>query len=251
MPRESGAMSSATIAQPSAIQVKGLYKSYGAGPVLHNLDLDVGWGERLVLFGGNGSGKTTLVKTLATLARPDAGQVQIAGWDCRRQGAMLRRSIGVVGHQPLLYEELTGYENLRFYGRMYRVPQLDERIQLLAEMVGVAQQLQARVRTLSHGMQKRLSLARALLHDPPVLLLDEPEAGLDQKALERLDDVLASKEGHPRAVLMTTHNVERGLALADRVAILARGRIAYQAEAKGLDVAAFRQTYNSYLGAAQ
>ncbi len=243
-------MSSATVEQPAAIQVKGLYKSFGAGPVLHNLDLDVGWGERLVLFGGNGSGKTTLVKTLATLARPDAGLVRIAGWDSRRQGAMLRRSIGVVGHQPLLYEELTGYENLRFYGRMYSVPHLEERIQLVAEMVGVAQHLPARVRTLSHGMQKRLSLARALLHDPPVLLLDEPETGLDQEALERLDALLASKADAPKTVLMTTHDLERGLALADRVAILARGRIVFLERRDAMDAATFRGTFMRYLGAA-
>ena len=146
--------------QLPAIQIKGLSKSFGEGPVLRNLDLDVGWGERFVLFGGNGSGKTTLIKTLATLARPDAGLIRIAGWDGRRQGTMLRRSIGVVTHQPLLYDELTGYENLRFYGRMYRVLDLDQRIRVVAAQVGVAQRLSARVRTLSHGMQKRLSLAR-------------------------------------------------------------------------------------------
>ena len=241
-------MNSTTMEQPAAIQVKGLHKSFGAGPVLQNLDLDVGWGERLVLFGGNGSGKTTLVKTLATLARPDAGQIRIAGWDSGSHGAMLRRSIGVVGHRPLLYDELTGYENLRFYARMFRVPGLEERIQLVTETVGVAQHLPSRVRTLSHGMQKRLSLARALLHDPPVLLLDEPETGLDQEALERLDALLAPKEGSHRAVLMTTHDLERGLALADKVAILARGRIAFLEPRDALDVATFRSTFMRYLG---
>ena len=235
--------------QLPAIQIKGLSKSFGEGPVLRNLDLDVGWGERFVLFGGNGSGKTTLIKTLATLARPDAGLIRIAGWDGRRQGTMLRRSIGVVTHQPLLYDELTGYENLRFYGRMYRVLDLDQRIRVVAAQVGVAQRLSARVRTLSHGMQKRLSLARALLHDPPLLLLDEPETGLDQEALELLDAVLAPSDDIPRTVLMTTHNLDRGLALGDKVAILAGGRIAYQESRSTLDVAGFHGTFLRYLEA--
>ena len=217
--------------------------------MLRDLDLEVGWGERFVLFGGNGSGKTTLVKTLATLARPDGGLIRVAGWDGRRQGAMMRRFIGVVTHQSLLYDELTGYENLRFYGRMYRVPDLDQRIRVVADLVGATQRLSARVRTLSHGMQKRFSLARALLHDPPVLLLDEPETGLDQEALELLDAILTPSGDNPRTVLMTTHSLERGLALSDTVAILAGGRIAYQESRSTLDVAGFRGTFLRYLEA--
>ena len=236
--------------QTPAIQVKELNKSFGGAPVLQNLDLEVGWGERFVLFGGNGSGKTTLIKTLATLARPDAGIIRVAGWDRWHQGAMLRRSIGVVTHQPLLYDELTGYENLRFYGRMYRVPDLDRRIQDVAAQVGVSRHLAARVRTFSNGMQKRLSLARALLHDPPILLLDEPETGLDQEALELMDALLTSSDNDSRTVFMTTHNLERGLALGDRVAILSGGRIAYQESRAALDVAGFRGTFLRYMEAA-
>ena len=243
-------MEKSSTGQTPAIQVKGLSKSFGGPPVLLELDLVVEWGERFVLFGGNGSGKTTLVKILATLARPDAGAFRVAGWDRRREGAMLRRAIGVVTHQALLYDDLTGYENLRFYGRMYRVPDLDRRIRFVAAQLGVTDHLTARVRTLSHGMQKRLSLARALLHDPPILLLDEPETGLDQEALELLDALLASSEDVPRTVLMTTHNLERGLALGDRVAILAGGRIAYQESRSTLDVAGFRGTFLRYLEAA-
>jgi len=231
------------------VQVKGLRKSFAIRPVLHDLDLEVSPGERFVLFGSNGSGKTTLVKLLATLARADAGSIRIAGFDSRRQGPRLRRCIGVVTHQPLLYDDLTGYENLLFYGRMYRVPALPERIETVASQVGITRHLPMRVRTLSHGVQKRLSLARALLHNPPVLLLDEPETGLDQEALELLDAMLSSTGEAGRTVLVTTHNLERGLALGDRVGILAGGRIVYQASRGQVDAASLRETFMSYLGA--
>ncbi len=226
-----------------AIRVREATKSYGAVPVLHRLDLEVGWGERLVLFGVNGSGKTTLVKILATLARPNSGRIEIAGLDVRRQGAQARRSIGVVTHQTLLYDDLTAYENLRFYGRMFRVADLEQRIRQVADLTGIAHRLQARTRTLSHGMQKRLSLARALLHDPPILIMDEPETGLDQEALEMLEGVV---QNEAKAVLMTTHNLDRGLNLASRVAILAKGRIAYEAAREGLDANEFRRIFDSY-----
>ncbi len=226
-----------------AIRVRGAAKSYGAVPVLRRLDLEVGWGERLVLFGVNGSGKTTLVKLLASLARPDAGRIEIAGLDVRRQGVQARRSVGVVTHQPLLYDDLTAYENLRFYGRMFRVADLEQRISRVAGLTGVAHRLQARTRTLSHGMQKRLSLARALLHSPPILIMDEPETGLDQEALEMLETVV---QHEAKAVLMTTHNLDRGLSLASRVAVLAKGRIAYQAPRAGLDADEFRRIFDGY-----
>ena len=226
-----------------AIRVREATKSYGAVPVLHRLDLEVGWGERLVLFGVNGSGKTTLVKMLTTLARPNSGRIEIAGLDVRRQGALARRNIGVVTHQTLLYDDLTAYENLRFYGRMFGVTDLEQRISQVADLTGMADRLQARTRTLSHGMQKRLSLARALLHNPPILIMDEPETGLDQEALEMLEGVV---QDEARAVLMTTHNLDRGLKLASRVAILAKGRIAYEAPREGLDASEFRRIFDGY-----
>ena len=232
-----------TSSPTEAIRIQGATKSYGAVPVLHRLDLEVGWGERLVLFGVNGSGKTTLVKMLATLARPNSGRIEIAGLDVRRHGAQARRSVGVVTHQTLLYDDLTAYENLRFYGRMFRVADLEQRISRVAGLTGIAHRLQARTRTLSHGMQKRLSLARALLHNPPILIMDEPETGLDQEALEMLEGVV---QNEAKTVLMTTHNLDRGLNLASRVAILAKGRIAYEAPREGLDASEFRRIFDSY-----
>lgn len=233
----------------SAIRVVGLWKGYGGPPVLRGLDLTVAWGEFLVIFGANGAGKTTLLKVLSTLARPDSGEVWIAGFERRREAQAIRRSIGVVAHRGFLYDDLTAYENLAFYGRMFGVSNVRERVRQVAARLGMERRLDQRVRTLSHGMQKRISLAAAILHDPPILLLDEPEAGLDQEALGMLSDVLQGWKGEGRAVLMTTHNLEQGLALGDRVAILAQGKIAYQEERTALDLAGFRGTYQRYLEA--
>ena len=238
----------ATTQDTPAILVQGLTRSFGAAPVLHNLDLQVAWGEFLVLFGANGSGKTTLIRTLASLARADSGRIHVAGRDLHRKAALARRLLGVVTHQPLLYGDLTGSENLRFYGRMFRVPDIEERILHVAGQMGLLKLLERRVRTLSHGMQKRLSLARAVLHDPPILLLDEPETGLDQEALGYLDALLTGGEGAPRTILMTTHNLERGLSLGDRVAILANGRIVFQESRQNLDIADFQDTFSGYQG---
>jgi len=231
-----------------AIEVRGLTKSYGAQVVLRNLDLCLPWGDFLIVFGPNGSGKTTLIRVLATLSRPARGSVRVTGFDLKENPAAIRRNVGVVTHQPLLYEDLTAYENLKFHGRMFGLAQLEERIEKAADLMGVAPYLRHKVRTLSHGIQKRFSLARAILHDPPILLLDEPETGLDQEALGMLEDLVVAGERGRRTVLMTTHNLERGLALGNRVAILAGGKIAYEEARTLVDEARFRGTYNRFTG---
>jgi ABC-type multidrug transport system ATPase subunit len=174
------------------------------------------------------------------------------------QGSEVRRRIGLASHQTLLYEDLSAEENLRFYGRMYEVSDLEERITALLQRVGLEHRRRDLVRTFSHGMHQRLSIARALLHDPAILLLDEPYTGLDQQAAEVLREVLASPLSPPkfggmqggaisRTVLMTTHNLEQGLELCDRAAILFNGRIVYQAAKSQLDVATFREAYSHHL----
>ena len=211
-----------------AIEVRGLSKSYGRTQVLRDLDLQVPWGQTLTVLGPNGSGKTTLIKTLATLAKPDAGEVLIAGLSARRNGVRARQTIGVVTHEPLLYDGLTGAENLRFFARMFALDHIEDRILEVAAQMGITDRLDSRAGTLSHGMRRRFSIARALLHSPRILIMDEPESGLDQRALSLLDDLIVNGRQLGRTILMTTHNFERGVALADRIAILARGSIAYQ-----------------------
>ncbi len=233
---------------PPAIDVRGLRKSYGRAAVLRGLDLQVGWGETLAILGPNGSGKTTLIKALATLTRPDSGSVRVADLDVSRNGKRARAAIGVVTHDPMLYEQLTGLENLKLFGRMFDLDDVEERAACAADRLGMASRLSQRVGTMSHGMRKRLSIARALLHDPPILLMDEPESGLDQEALVILERIVADRAASGRTVVMTTHNLERGAALAQRAAILSRGRIAYHDSVAPLGVAGLRGRYAELTG---
>ena len=226
-----------------AIDVRGLRKSYGRTAVLRGLDLEVGWGETLAILGPNGSGKTTLIKTLATLARPDSGSVRVAGFEVTRHGKQARASMGVVTHDAMLYEQLTGSENLKLFGRMFNLDDVEERAARVADRLGMSSRISQRVGTMSHGMRKRLTIARALLHDPAILLMDEPESGLDQQALGILERIVAESAALGRAVVMTTHNLERGTELAQRVAIISRGRIAYHDSFAPLGVAGLRERY--------
>ena len=148
----------------NSIEVSGLQKGFGDLPVLWDLNLSLGWGEFLALFGANGSGKTTLLRVLAGQVRPDSGTVRIAGHDLRRQPRAARRQVGVVAHSGFLYDDLTCVENLTFYGRLYSVDDLKTRVAAVLDQVGLAHRADRRVRSLSHGMQKRLAIARAILH---------------------------------------------------------------------------------------
>ena len=248
-PEASNRAGSDTSLDGPAIEIKALHKAFGRTCVLHNLDLELSWGEVLTVLGPNASGKTTLINILATLTKPDAGTVRVAGLDLTRSGEAIRRNIGVVTHHPLLYEDLTGYENLKFFARMFGVDRADDRLVAVAQRMGVLSLLHQKVRTLSHGMRKRISIARALLHDPPILLMDEPESGLDQEALGMLEEVVSDRTRPLRTVLMTTHNLERGLALGHRMAILARGRVAYQESLDAASATSVRDAYFKYTGA--
>ena len=157
--------------------------------------------------------------------------------------------IGVVGHDPLLYDDLTARENLRFVCRMFALDCVDERVHSVSDRMGMALDLDRKIGAMSHGMKKRFSIARALLHDPHVLLLDEPETGLDQEALSLLDSVVASRSDSARTVIMTTHNLERAVALGDRMAILANGRVAYDEPVDAADPDASRRAYVQHVGA--
>ena len=246
----SGGAAADAAPQGLAVEVRRLSKSFGRTPVLRKLDLEVPWGEGMTILGPNGSGKTTLVKVLATLTRPDEGEVRVGGLDVARSGQRTRRIAGVVTHDPLMYDELTGYENLRFVCRMFGLDRADDRISSVAEQLAITPRLHQRAGTLSHGMRKRLSIARALLHDPLVLLMDEPDSGLDQEALAMLDAILSDPSRPFRTVLMTTHNLERGLALGRRLAILGNGGIAYQGPIDSSSTAdSVREAYFRHTGA--
>ena len=234
-----------------AIAIEGVSKAYGRTVALRDLDLQVPWGQVLTILGPNGSGKTTLIKILATLTKPDAGSVKIAGLDMKRDGQWIRQVIGVVTHDPLLYDDLTGRENLRFATRLFDVKDPDGRIESVSRQLGITTRLDQRFGTLSHGWKKRISLARALLHDPPILLMDEPESGLDQQALTGLEYIVKDESRPSRTVVLTTHNFERGLFLGDQVAIIAKGRLAYyESTVNAPDPDTLRDTYVRYVGVA-
>jgi heme exporter protein A len=224
------------------IRCEGIIKSYGLLPVLRGVDLHVQPGEFVTLVGANGAGKTTFLRIVATLMQPTAGAVTIGGWPLARHADKVRRYIGLVSHQPLLYGDLTAGENLHFFARMYGLDRRQERVEAALARVGLAARERDPVRTFSRGMTQRLTIARATLHEPDVLLFDEPYTGLDQEASWMLDALLREQAAQGRTILMITHDLVHGLNLADRVVILSRGKIAAVAE-KGLEPAAFLELY--------
>ncbi len=208
------------------IRVSKLVKRFGSKPVLRGVDLEISSGEFVALLGPNGAGKTTLLRILASLSRPLTGKVVVAGYRLPSQAAAVRRRLGVVFHQPLLYGDLTAEENLRFYGKMYAVPRIDSRIDDVLDLVGLAKRRHDLVRTFSRGMQQRLSIGRAIIHDPEVMLFDEPHTGLDQNACAMLNRVLETVADSGRTVLMTSHDLLMAEDLATRFVILSHGKIA-------------------------
>ncbi|MBN2547810.1 MAG: heme ABC exporter ATP-binding protein CcmA [Anaerolineales bacterium] len=207
------------------IETRKLVKRFGLKTVLRGVDFQVQEGEFVALLGPNGAGKTTFLRILASLSRPSMGEVRIAGHRLPEQAAHVRRTLGVVSHLPLLYGDLSAEENLQFYGRMYSVPDLVHRIDEVLVMVDLASRRRDLVRTFSRGMQQRLAIGRAVLHDPLVMLLDEPHTGLDQDACVMLDNVLREVAARGRTVVMTSHDLARAADLASRFDILSRGTI--------------------------
>jgi len=207
------------------ITVRKLVKRFGLKPVLRGMDFSVEPGEFVALLGPNGAGKTTFLRILASLSRPTMGSVSIAGYSLPNQAAAVRRRLGVVSHLPLLYGDLTAEENLSFYARMYDIGQAEKRISQVLDMVGLANRRKDLVRTFSRGMQQRLAIGRAVLHDPEVVLFDEPHTGLDQEACQMLDAVLSQVAARGRTVVMTSHDLARVADLASRFDVLSRGII--------------------------
>ena len=219
----------------NVIEVRRLIKRFGLKTVLRGLDFHVGQGEFVALLGPNGAGKTTFLRILASLSRPSLGEVRITGYQLPNQAAAVRRRLGVVSHLPLLYGDLTADENLRFYGRMYGLVDLDRRATEVLELVGLAARRRDLVRTFSRGMQQRLAIGRAVLHDPEVMLFDEPHTGLDQDACAMLDAVLREVAARGRTVVMTSHDLARAADLASRFDVLSRGVITASVQRTEID----------------
>lgn len=212
--------------QPFALHGAGLRHAYGGMAVLRGVDLAVARGECVALHGPNGAGKTTLVRILATLVRPSAGTLTIGGIDALRDQTHARSLLGMAGDRTLLSPDLTARENLRFYARLYGLSRIDWAIDAALSQLDVRNLADRHVRTLSHGMQQRVSLARAILHDPLVLLLDEPETALDQGAQQRLAAVFAERGSRGCATLVVSHRPDWTQTIANRSLLLQDGLIA-------------------------
>ena len=234
-----------TVQETPAIEVRKLTKAFGHQAALRGVDLHVDEGEFLALFGPNGAGKTTLIRVVSSLTRPTAGTVRVRGEDLGKAGTSLRRHSGLISHNPLLYGDLTPDENLRFFARMYDLPDAAARIDAVLEQVGLVVRRRDPVRTFSRGMVQRLAIARAILHDPAIMLLDEPYTGLDLQAADMLRAVLEELAALNRTVILTTHNLEQGLEMCDRAAILNRGRVAWQGARAGLDLEGMKELYRN------
>jgi heme ABC exporter ATP-binding subunit CcmA len=230
--------SAATSASPAsdaagaALAARALRLRLGDTSVLRDVSFTVGWGERIALFGPNGAGKSSLLRVIAGIYQPNSGELVVAGLEQRRHRLEIRRQLGVLTHQTLLYGELTVEENLRLYGTLYEVADLAKRLGAVLEQFGLEAVRRARVDRLSRGQQQRCALARTFLHAPPLLLLDEPETGLDLDALRLLEAaVLAGSQ----TVLVATHQLAQGRRLSHRALVLVRGRLVADEPMEALD----------------
>jgi heme exporter protein A len=224
-----------------AIELDGLGRAYGERTALAGVSLTLDPGRTLVIFGPNGAGKSTLLRILATLLRPSEGTVRVLGKELPGEAWAVRGRIGLLGHDPLLYRELSARENLRYHARLHRVDQA--RVAEMLDAVGMGRRADDPVSTLSRGMVQRVAAARAVLHDPELLLLDEPRANLDPAAAELLDPLLAGTPERPRTRVLTSHDPAGGLAEADLALGLRGGRPALLAPAAELDTASIGKLY--------
>lgn len=225
------------------VEVQAVTKSFGTFDALKGVDLHMEKGEFLTLFGPNGAGKTTLIRLLSTLAKPTSGTLKVSGFDTQKESGKVRESVGVISHDPYLYENLSAFENIKFFGEMYGVSDVDSRAKELIELLGLGTRMDDLVRTFSRGMKQRLSVARSIVHDPSVLLLDEPYTGLDQKGAKIFGDTLGWLKSHGRTILMTTHNIDEALTLSDRVGIITSGKVVYEGSASDLTNDSFKNIY--------
>jgi len=228
-----------TVSATPAIELAGLTRTYGERLALDGVSLALPAGATLALLGPNGAGKSTLLRVLATLLRPHAGRVRVLGRDLPRDGWAVRGRIGLLAHDPLLYRDLTARENLRFHAQLHRVA--PGRVDALLDAVGMAPRADEPVRTLSRGMVQRVAVCRAVLHDPELLLLDEPGSHLDPAAAALVEPLIGRASGRTRVVVR--HDPAGALAEADLVLGLRGGRVVLTAAGGRLDPAALAALY--------
>ncbi|MFQ5914288.1 MAG: ABC transporter ATP-binding protein [Nitrospinota bacterium] len=227
------------------LSARGLTRKFGPFVAVEGVDLSLPAGRCLSVFGPNGAGKTTLLRMLALLMRPSEGRIWVDGEDATRgpKRDVLRARMGLLSHQPLLYGHLSPMENLRFYGKLYGVSRFRERAEEVLATVALADRANDPVRGFSRGMLQRSAIARALLHDPDILFLDEPFTGLDRSGARMLMEVLIRLREGGRTLVLATHELERGLDLCHEVFILRRGKVRYASPRSGIEPERFAEVY--------
>jgi heme ABC exporter ATP-binding subunit CcmA len=233
--------------EPSLLLTRNLTKSFGRFTALRSLSIEIPRGESLTIVGRNGAGKTTFLKIVSSIIRSYTGEVLISGKNLEQADEDTRRTIGFVSHESLLYKDLTVRDNLSFYARMYGVAGVDERVAEMIRRVDLEAKTDVIVRSLSRGMKQRASLARAFIHKPSILLLDEPFTGLDERASEILDRFLGEFKSAGGTLVMVTHDIERGWKLADRVVVFEKGKIVHETSPRGSSFDEFRTEYRRIL----
>src|SRR3989442_15664061 len=227
-----------------ALESDDIRKTFGHFTALAGVTLNVERGEFLALFGRNGAGKTTFLKIAATLVRHTHGKLRVEGVDIAEEPEQARRHIGFLSHNTYLYRDLNPIENLRFFARLYGMPDSEERILALLDRVGLRRRASDPVRAFSRGLHQRLGIARVMLHNPSVISLDEPYTGLDANAVEILNQILDQAAAAGRTIILTTHDLEQGLRGATRAAIIDRGKIVFEGDSKDQ---AIRDAYAAYI----
>lgn len=230
------------------IAATGVTRKFGHNTALQNVDISLNKGDALALFGPNGAGKSTLIRVLCSLLQPTSGSVSIAGLEVRRHRQAVHRIVGVVGHQTFLYPHLTARENLKFYGSLYRVTRLEVRIAQVLESVGLNRYQNETVEGFSRGLQQRLSIGRAIIHEPKILFLDEPFTGLDSQGCDDLKQLIFNFRTQGKTMIMASHNLALGLDMCDQVVILKSGGIVYASDVADISKNHFSQIYSRHAG---
>ena len=234
----------ASMTHTLAVQAEDIRKTFGHFTALGGVTLNVERGEFLTLFGRNGAGKTTFLKIAATLVRHTHGRLRVQGIDISEEPEQARRHIGFLSHNTYLYRDLNPVENLRFFARLYGLQDPEHRIQSLLDRVGLRRRVTDPIRAFSRGLHQRLGIARVMLHDPSLILLDEPYTGLDANAVETLNQMLDEAAAAGKTIILTTHDLEQGLRGATRAVIIDRGKIVFSGRAKD---EAIRDAYGTYI----
>lgn len=230
-----------------AVETMHLTKAFGTRKAVDDVSFSLPEGSFLSIFGPNGAGKTTLLRLLSTLARPSGGDARICGIDLREEPDKARGLIGLISHQSMLYPDLTAEENLLLYAELYGVPDRQARVRELLDAVGLSHRRLDQVRTFSRGMTQRVSIARALVHDPAVVFLDEPYSGLDPHAVDIFDELISAVRGD-RTFVMVSHDLGKGFSMCTHALVLARGSVVSFAPKADLDFDAFAQLYRDTVG---